>query len=230
MQTTEMIDRRHFLGTSLAAGAFITTLGRAPFALADEEEDVSAVEDLMREHGALNRVLLIYEELDRRLQKKEDFKPATLHQAATIIRNFIENYHEKLEEEYVFPTIAKSTKYAELAKTLKTQHDAGRKITDQILSLTTGAARSATTEKISPLIADFNRMYRPHEAFEDTVAFPEFKHLTPKKEYDKLGRIFEEREHKELGQEGFEGILVQITEIEKGLGIHDIRKYTPKLP
>ena len=46
----------------------------------------------MREHGALNRVLLIYEESLRRLRSKEDFRPELLNQSALIVRNFIESY------------------------------------------------------------------------------------------------------------------------------------------
>ena len=42
-------------------------------------------EDIRQEHALLNRVLLIYEE------------------AAQIIQHFIERYHEKLEEDHVFP-------------------------------------------------------------------------------------------------------------------------------
>ena len=36
-----------------------------------EEEEVSPAEDLMREHGLLNRILLIYEEVRRRLTAKQ---------------------------------------------------------------------------------------------------------------------------------------------------------------
>ena len=34
----------------------------------DEDENVATNEDLMREHGVLNRILLIYEEAIRRIQ------------------------------------------------------------------------------------------------------------------------------------------------------------------
>ena len=61
-------------------------------------EEVSPPEDLMREHGLLNRVLLIYENLIDKLNSQDDFDPALLATSAGIIRNFIESYHEKLEE------------------------------------------------------------------------------------------------------------------------------------
>jgi hypothetical protein len=44
--------------------------------------DVGATEDLMREHGVLNRILLIYEEGLRRLRAKEDVPPSVFHKPA----------------------------------------------------------------------------------------------------------------------------------------------------
>ena len=43
----------------------------------------------------------------------------------------------------------------------------------------------------------------------------------------KLGDQFEDKEHDLFGREGFEGIIVQIAEIEKALGIYDLSKFTP---
>ena len=36
-----------------------------------------------------------------------DFDPAVLTQSAEVVRDFIENYHEKSEEEQVFPVFAR---------------------------------------------------------------------------------------------------------------------------
>jgi hemerythrin-like domain-containing protein len=67
------------------------------------EEEITPTEDLMREHGVRKRVLLAYGEIVRRLETKRDFPPEALVEAAGIIRNFIEDYHEKLEEDFLFP-------------------------------------------------------------------------------------------------------------------------------
>src|SRR5579872_1804970 len=74
------------------------------------EDDVPLTEDLMREHGILNRVLLIYDEIIRRLESNTAFPLSTLENALTIIKSFIEEYHEKLEEEYIFPLFEKHKK------------------------------------------------------------------------------------------------------------------------
>src|ERR1700760_132390 len=67
------------------------------------EEDVSTNEDLMREHGVLNRILLIYEEVNHRIAARQDFDPALVTKSAGLIKSFIEDYHERLEEDHLFP-------------------------------------------------------------------------------------------------------------------------------
>jgi len=71
-------------------------------------EELSASEDLMREHGILNRILLVYEEIAARLRGGREFPPEVLAGGADIIRRFIEDYHEKLEENYLFPRFDKA--------------------------------------------------------------------------------------------------------------------------
>src|SRR4051812_46300775 len=95
-------NRRDFIRNAALLAPGLLFLGQ-PFLLnaaplghsEKEEEEVSAVEDLMRENGGLNRILLIYEESMRRLEDKKDFDPQALSQAANLIRRFIEGYHEK---------------------------------------------------------------------------------------------------------------------------------------
>lgn len=57
----------------------------------------------MREHGVLERVLLIYDEAIRRIDANEDLPPDAVMDSAKIVRSFIEDYHEKLEEDFLFP-------------------------------------------------------------------------------------------------------------------------------
>src|SRR5437764_7887719 len=97
------------------------------------EEEVGAAEDLMREHGVLNRILLIYEEGLRRLRDKEEVPPDVFHKPAMLVRKFVEDYHEKLEETFIFPEFEKAKKLVELVKVLREQHVAGRRVTDVIL-------------------------------------------------------------------------------------------------
>src|SRR5690348_6883956 len=75
-----------------------------------EEKDVGAVEDLMREHGVLRRVLLVYEETVSKLRSRPDTVDASaLNKAAKLFHDFGEEYHErKLEEAYIFPRVRKA--------------------------------------------------------------------------------------------------------------------------
>src|SRR5215831_4071077 len=86
------------LSTPLSAFAVQKTQKKAA-KKEEPEEDVSTNEDLMREHGILNRILLIYDETIRRIQANEKFDPAIVVKSAGIIKSFIEDYHEKLEEQ-----------------------------------------------------------------------------------------------------------------------------------
>src|SRR6476660_10050304 len=115
----------------------------------------------MREHGVLKRVLLIYGEALRRLGVRQDFPPEALSDAAKIIRNFVEDYHEKLEEDYLFPRFEKANKLTDLVKTLRLQHQAGRKVTDVVMQHANGRALKdvADRAKVAGAIRQFNRMY-----------------------------------------------------------------------
>lgn len=107
------MERRTFLRSiALVGGATgmtgcVSPIGTDVHSATPAEEDVSPTEDLMREHGVLKRVILVYREALRRLATREDLPPETLAGAARIIRVFIEDYHEKLEEDFLFPRFRK---------------------------------------------------------------------------------------------------------------------------
>ncbi len=195
------------------------------------DEDVSPGEDLMREHGVLKRVLMVYDEMGRRLRGKEDFPPEALANSAGIIRHFIEDYHEKLEEDFLFPRFRKAQKHVELVDALQAQHQAGRKLTDRITALATAQALKSDDDRqtLRRYLRLFNRMYSVHEAREDTVLFPAFHELVTGHEYDVLGDQFEKREHDMLGADGFEKMVDRVAGIEKTLGIYDLAQFTPQI-
>ena len=75
-----------------------------------EPVEVTAIEDLMREHGILRRALLVYQESATRLRQDPASVPAdALEKTANLFRVFGEDYHEKkLEEVFIFPTVKKA--------------------------------------------------------------------------------------------------------------------------
>jgi len=196
----------------------------------DEDKKVSPPEDLMQEHGLLNRILLIYDHCRHQLETKQKFPIEALANSAGIIRKFVEDYHEKQEENYLFPRFRKANKLTDLVDTLLKQHNAGRALTDQIMQLTKSTNRTDTeTHKLILVLGHFNTMYRPHEAREDTVLFPTFRKIVSQHEYDALGEEFEDNEHKHFGKDGFETMVNKVADIEKTLGIYDLAQFTPKI-
>ena len=225
--------RRAFV-TAAAGFAALPTIAQTakpPAKPKQKEPEVTPTKDLMREHGLLRRALLIYDHCGGLLRRKQTVDAAIIHDTASIIRKFVEQYHEKMEEDYLFPRFRKANRDVELVNTLLQQHQVGRSITDKILSLTTGPLRDAGAQQALAHQLDwFLYLYRPHAAREDTVLFPALHHIVTEKEYDLMGDQFEDIEHKQIGEHGFEDMLGRIGESEKKLGIYDLSQFTHEPP
>lgn len=194
-------------------------------------EEVSPAEDLMREHGVLNRVLLIYGEALIRLHEGQTVPPEVLTSGADLVRRFIEDYHEKLEEEYLFPRFEKAGELVELVQVLRQQHQAGRRLTETIKNRAPAAMRKNVDDQkaVVEALHSFIRLYQPHAAREDTVLFPAFRSLVSSHEYDALGEEFEDKEHALFGDDGFEKSVAEVAKLEQTLGIYDLVQFTPQL-
>jgi hemerythrin-like domain-containing protein len=227
--------RRSFLRQTSISGAALLAPLALPQQKAEEkekdEDKISPAEDLMREHGVLNRILLIYDHHLHLLVEKRPFDGSILASAADVIRHFVEEYHEKLEEDFLFPRFRKAGKHVQLVDTLQTQHKAGRDLTAKIRELGATATLkyvSSDTDKLGDALRSFLRMYRPHEAREDTVLFPAFRSIVSPHEYDALGEDFEKKEDELFGDEGFFKVVDRVAALEKKLGIYDLAQFTPK--
>src|SRR2546426_4381631 len=72
----------------------------APDKSEEKEPEVTATEDLMREHGVIRRALLLYYELVPKLRKDvAGVDASALKQTAQLFRTFGEDYHERMLEE-----------------------------------------------------------------------------------------------------------------------------------
>jgi hemerythrin-like domain-containing protein len=187
-----------------------------------KDEDVGAVEDLMREHGVIRRVLVVYRETAARLRAKPDSVPLPeLQKAAKLIRTFAEDYHEKqLEEAHLFPAIRSAGGEAAAAiDALVAQHQRGREITDYVIAVTAKSLGAQGAAPLSKALEGFARMYEEHAAFEDTVVFPAWKKTLSKKQLAEMGDKFEDIEHKTFGKDGFDDAVDRIGAIEKAFAI-----------
>ena len=199
-----------------------------------ETLEVTAAEDLMREHGILRRALLVYQESATRLrQDPATVPPEALEKTANLFRVFGEDYHEKkLEETFIFPIVKKSPGIAaHYVDILLAQHNVGREITDYVLSITKAdQIASNSREPLAKALDSFVRMYQHHAAIEDTVVFPAWKSAIGQSELDALGEKFEEIEHEQFAGDGFETALKRMEEIESSLGLSNLEMFTAPLP
>jgi len=175
----------------------------------------------------LSRLLLIYEKALAAGPRPTDWPMSQLTDAARLIRTFVEDYHEKLEENYIFPRFEKAGRLTDVTAILRQQHEAGRQVTDAITRQMGQAGGAADTQGLANNLRVFLRMYRPHAARESTVLFPQIGVVVPPKEYEEMGDQFEEIEHQKFGQAGFEGVVEKVAELEKSLGIYDLASFTP---
>lgn len=239
------VVRRQWLAAACSMGAGVVLLGcNVPPEQAEDESDkegskpaaaeVTAPEDLMREHGVLRRALLVYQESAAKLNAAASaIDPEALQKTAKLFRVFGEDYHEqKLEEAHIFPAVQKAGGLtAAYVGVLTAQHQRGRELTDYILSVTAGDKFSAiTAQTLARVLESFVRMYEHHAAIEDTVIFPAWKQTLTVEQMDQLAEKFEVIEHQELGEHGYEDAVKRIGDIEASLGLADLGQFTAPPP
>lgn len=226
----DSVSRRRFLAGVGASGAGFLLAGCGK---KEESKEVTAIEDLMREHGVLRRALFVYSEATVRLRSNPSaVAPGALQKTAKLFRDFGEEYHEKkLEEAYIFPAVrqagGEAARYPDI---LIAQHQRGREVTDYILSLSLAKLGAGKAGTLAQALESFVRMYRAHAAREDTIVFPAWKQALTAKRLDELNDKFEEIEHQQFGEDGFEKAVRRISEIESELGLADLARFTAPHP
>ncbi len=243
------LERRTALAAVVAGSAAFATFGSllVPAHAAEEksgeqksgsqdsaEDDVSASEDMMREHGVLRRTLIVYRELSDRLpHKPQDVDPAALADAAKLFRDFGEDYHEKLlEEQHVFPEVLRyGGVEAKLVQVLLSQHARGREITDYIYNIgKSGRIGTGQAEPLARALAGMVRMYESHTAWEDTVVFPGWKKKISKQHLEETSELFDKIEQEHFGKDEFDDAVARIARIEQTFGLADLDAFTAPPP
>lgn len=171
------------------------------------------VKDFMFEHSILDRILLIFEGIIKNHNKIIDCK--YLKVLILILKIFIENHHEKMEELYVFPSM-KSDNNKKLVKILIEEHKLSRILTSKILKYCdNNDVYNKNIEFIKSLLQKFIDMYRYHESHENLEIYPEFEKNITKKEYVKINSLVEKNEKLILGKIKIKNIIQIIIKIEK---------------
>lgn len=208
-------------GAAAGAGAFNpnSTPARRP---------PSAGEELMTEHGVLKRILLAYRAAAAQLSTGHTPPAGAIRDAAQIIVDYVENFHEGLEEAYVFPRLVRAGQHADLVQTLLIQHDRGRHLTAAILATAGGDLRATQAKAaLRTRLEQFVHMYEPHEAWEDTSIYPALRAVTAQPTLDDLAHRFAELENRQFGDAALTQILGRVAGVEQQLGIADLTAFTP---
>lgn len=192
------------------------------------EGGITATERLMRDSGVLLRILSIYEAGGRRLGGGEDIEPAIFTQAAETMRDFVHGYHEKQEDEQVFPRFKKAGRMVELIDVMTAQHASGQKLTARILDLAPRSGTKAERQSMIDAMQASIVLYRPHVARELTDVLPTLRTLVTPNEFDELSAALDKDETEKLGAEGFDRMAKKVEALEKRIGINDLSQFTPK--
>ena len=142
--------------------------------------------------------------------KETAVSPEATGETAEVIASYVQEYHEKLEEKYVFPPMRE--RMPELVQVLTRQHAAGRVHINRIRRLAEEQVMDSPQNRASIIVSlrGFIAMYRPHKAREDTVLFPAFRTVIPPTDLEELAGIFL-KEEKALGVEyDFDSVVEQI--------------------
>ena len=209
-----------------AAGGVGGTLAGRP--AGDGPRVPSPGEELMTEHGVLKRVLLAYRAASAQLTAGRTPPAGAILDAAQIIADYVESFHEGLEEAYVFPRVRRDDRYADLVTTLLTQHDRGRHLTAAITVAAGANLRDpAVRTALSRHLDRFVTMYELHEAWEDTVIYPALRAGTSQRTLDELAERFAEYENTRYNGDALAVVLDRVTGVEQQLRIDDLASFTP---
>ncbi len=223
--------RRRFLQKGalwVAVGAGFVDIGHAAEPpTAATAEKVAPTEELMREHGVLNRILIIYEEAIRRLWEGADVPPQAIHDSAKIVREYVEGFHETMEQDFLFPRFINAGRMTDLVQELLKQHLGGRNLTDIALELSAKPLPGSTERtRLARALGDFVHMYHAHESREDTELFPTFRTLVSAHEFSALQEDIAKRERELFGKDSFVEMLARVGAIERDLGLDDLKQFT----
>ena len=229
MFSRKPLSRRSFIALAGATGAGVLAGCSKP---AQPEGDTeTAIEIVARQHGVLCRAVAILEEIRGGMDARMDLPPEIIGGTVEIVRLFIVDHHQQMEEKFIYPVFDAAGKMSALVGVLREQHAAGSQLIGILKGLYTEfSARDLEKRRtMGSAIHQFSRMYRAHADREDTALFPLLHRITPPKAYAELSSAFRKAEIDFTGQSGFEETIRKLTDYENILGIGDLATFTPRV-
>jgi hemerythrin-like domain-containing protein len=196
-----------------------------------EGKVATPVENLMKEHGVLMRILGIYDKVVDDVASGKELNVSAINRTAEISRGYIGKHHDACEERYVFPKFREADYIVDIVTELHNQHVAAVMITDRMLALSSidGDLDDSCQRTLINLCTAISRMYRPHMSWEQSIVFPVFYDIVTPDYIKKIQKEMEAEERKMLGDTGFRGLVGRLSEIEKQAGTYDLHSYTPAI-
>ncbi len=227
MTSRSKFSRRGFLTMTAAAGVGLLAGCTRPEAIQGD----SAIEILARQHGVLDRAVAILEEVRGGMDARMDLSPEIIVGTVEIVRLFIVEHHQKMEEQNIYPAFDAAKKMTAMVGVLREQHAAGAQLIEVLKELSVGFSAKDLEKRraMGSAIHQFSRMYRAHADREDTVLFPVLRKLMSPKVYSEMSAGFQKAEKDFLGQNGFDDTIQKLTEFENALGIGDLASFTPRV-
>lgn len=167
-------------------------------------KDVSL--DLMNEHSLLERIILALEYIKEHNYNNSYNKIIKL---IKIVKEFIEDFHEKMEEEFIFP-VFNNTKYESMTKKLTDEHIKSRLMTSEIIKKSQEKDNSVWEN-----INQFIKLYRMHANLENLLLFRKFRKIYDYKKYIEISEILDKKEDEKFGKGALDKFYKEIIIIER---------------
>ncbi len=222
----ERLNRRGFFAAAGLAG--LGTLGLRTAAAGEATSPGAVGEQLMVEHGVVQRLMTVFEECADRLEAGRDVPPGAIVNAGALIDEFVEAHHEEFEQGHVYPLFGTNPDLAPLIGVLVRQHAVGRRLAGRAIFFAGKGDLTAPPvgKPLARICRGYARMYRAHAAHEDTRLFSHLRGAVSKSRFDELGARLVESRQRHIGAADLGGILERLTEIEGTLGLEELDHFT----
>jgi len=184
---------------------------------------MSATEELMTEHRAIERMLAVLEAAAGRLDAGERVRPDVLREAVDFVRNFADRCHHGKEEDNLFPRLEELGVPREGGPlgVMLFEHDEGRTyigaIADAVDDYERGDEAAART--IARNARGYVELLRGHIQKEERVLFPMAEEVLSADDQRSLEESFERIETEVMGAGVHERYHQMLDELERELGL-----------
>jgi len=184
---------------------------------------MTATEELMTEHRAIERMLAVLEAAAGRLEAGEPVRPEAFRQAVDFVRNFADRCHHGKEEENLFPRLEELGVPREGGPlgVMLFEHDEGRAYVGAIAEAVDAYERGdeAAARAIAGNARGYVELLRGHIQKEEGVLFPMADQLLSADDQRSLEESFERVETEVMGAGVHERYHRMLDELERELGL-----------